>query len=189
MQENLAVTPSQWFYEEKGQRLGGIDESAMIALIKSGKLGHGSNVWKQGFVNWMKLEDTPLRPHLDQLSPPPLTGQQVNNTVVWVLAFGPILGLFLESFVAMLAYSDEDLALDAVTNSQFFYISVALNILLSLWDSKRLQKAGHNTRAFKGWAWLIPVYLYQRAKHLKQNLAYFFVWLACFGLVLLGTAA
>ncbi|WP_141243721.1 DUF4339 domain-containing protein, partial [Pseudomonas indica] len=57
MKESPSTTAAQWFYEEKGQRLGGIDESAMIALIKSGKLGHGSTVWKQGFSDWMKLED------------------------------------------------------------------------------------------------------------------------------------
>ena len=32
--------------------------------------------------------------------------------------------------------------------------------------------------------WLIPVYLYQRAKVLNQNLAYFIVWIVCFALML-----
>ena len=189
MQEISSTTADKWFYEEKGQRLGGIDESAMIAMIQSGKLRHGSSVWKQGFADWVKLEDTPLRIHLDQISPPPLTGQQVSNTLVWVLAFAPILGLFLESFVAMLVYDNENRALNAVSDGKFFYITVALNILLCVLDEKRLQKAGHNTSAFKGWVWIVPVYLYQRAKQLKQNLAYFAVWIACFVLVLLGAAA
>jgi hypothetical protein len=189
MQEISSTTADKWFYEEKGQRLGGIDEPTMIAMIQSGKLRHGSSVWKQGFADWIKLEDTPLRIHLDQLSPPPLTGQHVSNTLVWVLAFAPILGLFLESFIAMLVYSSESRAMDAVSDGKLFYITVALNILLCVLDEKRLQKAGHNTSAFKGWVWIVPVYLYQRAKHLKQNLAYFAVWIACFVLVLLGVAA
>ncbi|MCY1359455.1 GYF domain 2 [compost metagenome] len=189
MKEMPSATADKWFYEEKGQRLGGIDESAMIALIQSGKLRHGSSVWKQGLADWMNLEDTPLRIHLDQLSPPPLTGQNVSNTLVWVLAFAPILGLFLESFVAMLVYDNENRAMNAVSDGKFFYITLVLNILLSVLDEKRLQKAGHNTSAFKGWVWLVPVYLYQRAKQLKQNLAYFSVWIACFVLVLLGMAA
>ncbi|PAU59200.1 hypothetical protein BZL41_17010 [Pseudomonas sp. PIC25] len=188
MKEIPSTATTLWFYEEKGQRLGGIDEPAMIALIKSGKLGHGSTVWKQGFADWMKLEDTSLRIHLDQLSPPPLAGQHVNNTLVWVLAFAPILGLFLESFIAMLVYGNEHRAMNAVADGKLFYITVALNILLSFLDEKRLQKAGHKTDAFKGWVWLVPVYLYQRAKHLKQNLAYFVVWVVCFVLVLLGVS-
>ncbi|MBG0843503.1 DUF4339 domain-containing protein [Ectopseudomonas toyotomiensis] len=188
MKEIPSTTADKWFYEVKGQRLGGIDEPEIIALIQSGKLGHASSVWKQGFTDWVRLEDTPLRIHLDQLSPPPLTGQHVNNTLVWVLAFAPILGLFLESFVAMLVYGDENRAMDAVADNNFFYITIALNILLSVLDEKRLQKAGHNTSAFKGWVWLVPVYLYQRAKQLKQNLAYFGVWIGCFVLMLLSTA-
>lgn len=184
-----AATENLWFYEENGQRLGGIEESAMIALIQSGKLRHGNSVWKQGFADWVKLEETPLRTHLDQLSPPPLTGQHVSNSLVWVLAFAPILGLFLEGFVAMLVYDSENRAMNAVSDGKFFYITVALNILLSVLDEKRLQKAGHNTSAFKGWVWIVPVYLYQRAKQLKQSLAYFAVWIACFVLVLLGMAS
>lgn len=186
MKEMPSTTADQWFYEEKGQRLGGIDESAMVILIQSGKLRHGSSVWKQGFTDWAKLEDTPLRIHLDRLSPPPLTGQHVSNTLVWVLAFAPMLGLFLEGFVAMLVYGNEDWAIDAVSDGKFFYITIALNILLSVLDEKRLQKAGHNTSAFKGWVWLVPVYLYQRARQLKQSLACFIVWIVCFVLVLLG---
>lgn len=189
MKEVPSTTAAQWFYEEKGQRLGGIDEPTMIALIMSGKLGYGSTVWKQGFAEWMKLEDTSLRVHLDKLSPPPLTGQFVNNTLVWVLAFAPMMGLFLESFIAMVVYDNEDRAMNAVADGKFFYITIALNILLSFLDEKRLQKAGHNTNAFKGWVWLVPVYLYQRAKHLKHNLAYFAMWIISFVLVVLGLSA
>ena len=89
----------------------------------------------------------------------------------------------------MIVYDDEDWAMDAVFAGEFFYITVALNILLSFMDEKRLQKAGHNTASFKGWVWLVPVYLYQRAKHLKQNLAYFIVWVCCFLFILLGMAS
>ena len=177
-----------WFYEQKGQRIGGVDENTMISLIQSGQLGYGSSVWKQGLSDWVKLEETALREHLDRLAPPPLTGTNVNNTLVWVLAFAPFLGLFLEGVIAMIVYGDEDWAMEAVYAGQFFYITIALNILLCVLDEKRLQKAGHNTRAFKGWVWLVPVYLYQRAKHLKHNLAYFIVWICCFVLLMLGIA-
>ncbi|MFO1353881.1 MAG: hypothetical protein U1E88_05305 [Acinetobacter sp.] len=33
---------------------------------------------------------------------------------------------------------------------------------------------------FKGMVWLVPVYLFQRAKALDQSLAYFIVWIVCF---------
>jgi len=32
----------------------------------------------------------------------------------------------------------------------------------------------------------VPVYLYQRSQALKQNLAYFIVWIVCFLLIVVG---
>jgi len=137
----------------------------------------------------MKIENTELHTHLDESSPPPLTGEHVNNTVVWVLAFAPIIGLMLEYFVAGVVYSDnQDLAEAAASGGTFWYITLILNIALSYWDEKRLKKAGTNTEKFSGWVWLVPVYLFQRAKALKQNRAYFIVWIVCFVLVLTAIA-
>ena len=63
---------------------------------------------------------------------------------------------------------------------------MGLNLFLSVLDERRLRKAGHDTEDFKGWVWLVPVYLYQRAKATRQNLAYFMVWIACFAVVLVS---
>ncbi|HEJ1320897.1 TPA: DUF4339 domain-containing protein [Pseudomonas aeruginosa] len=176
---------NQWFYEEKGERKGGVSEQDMIELIRAGRLGYGSSVWAHGFTEWSKLENTPLRQHL-QHTPPPLVGSQVNNTLVWVLAFAPIIGYLMEWFVAGAINGSEAAAARAMENASYWYITLALNLLLSFFDEKRLQKAGHNTSRFRGWVWLVPVYLYQRAKNLQQNLAYFIVWLVSFALVLLA---
>ncbi|WP_439860848.1 DUF4339 domain-containing protein [Pseudomonas sp. MBLB4136] len=89
----------QWFYEEKGVRKGGVSEQEMIELIRAGHLSYGSSVWAHGFTEWTKLENTPLRQHL-QNTPPPLAGSQVSNTLVWVLAIAPIIGYLMEWFVA-----------------------------------------------------------------------------------------
>jgi hypothetical protein len=72
----------------------------------------------------------------------------------------------------------------AMANSKYWFVTLGLNIALAFFDEKRLKNAGHNTDKFKGWVWLVPVYLYQRAKATKQNLAYFIVWIVCFVLVL-----
>ena len=74
----------------------------------------------------------------------------------------------------------------AMENASYWYITLALNLLLPFFDEKQLQKAGHNTSRFKSWVWLVPVYLCQRAQNLQQNLAYFIVWLACSALILLA---
>ena len=188
MDQSVDATERLWFYEQGGQRKGGVSEVEIANLIKSGILSFGSSVWKKGFSDWMKIENTELRKHFDDSTPPPLTGEHVNNTVVWVLAFAPIIGLMLEYFVAGMVYHSEYSAERAVSNGKFWYITLILNIGLSYWDEKRIKLAGTNTEKFSGWVWLVPVYLFQRAKALKHNLAYFIVWIVCFVIVLSGSA-
>lgn len=188
--EQQSTQDKPWFYEDAGQRKGGLSHGEIVDLIKSGKLSHGSTVWKKGFTDWITIENTELRPHLDESSPPPLTGGHVNNTVVWILAFAPLLGFFLEAFIAGMIYSNDPYrAESAAFSGEFFYITIMLNVALSFWDEKKLKNAGTNTEKFNGMVWLVPVYLYQRAKALKQNLAYFITWIACFVLVVAATQA
>ncbi|NWB89314.1 hypothetical protein HX830_31075 [Pseudomonas gingeri] len=101
--------------------------------------------------------------------------------MVWLLAFGPLLGYLLEAFVAGATGGGQR----ALSEGHYWYLTVILNVALSLFDEKRLKKAGHDTRRFKGWVFIVPVYLYQRAKMLNQNLAYFIVWIGSFALTLL----
>lgn len=178
---------SIWYYEEKGKRIGGIREEELVALIQSGNLGHGCGVWKEGLPNWIKLEDSELKVHIAHL-PPPLTGSQINNTVVWILAFAPLIGYMLEWLLAGIIHGNEDDAEQAMIDGGYWYVTIALNIFLGIIDEKRLKSSGHNTSQYRGWVWLVPVYLYQRAKHLSQNLAYVITWLVCFGLMILASA-
>ncbi len=185
MSSEAQVVENQWYYEDGGERKGPISESDIIELIKLKKIFHGSSVWKKSYPDWQKVENTELKTYLHELEPPPLTGEHVNNTVVWVLAFAPLIGLFLEYFFAGLVNSSNQFQAEMdMANNKYWFISLALNIGLSLMDEKRLKKAGNNTEKFKGWVWLVPVYLFQRAKNMKHNYAYFGVWVACFVLTL-----
>ena len=184
---NEAAAPpgSAWFNEEDGQRKGPISDSEMIDLIKSSRVSYGSAVWEKDFPDWLKVENTELRVHLADVAPPPLSGEHVKNTVVWVLAFAPLIGLFLEYMIATVVYGNQYVAQAAVQNNKLWLVTVALNIGLSYFDERRLKRAGHNTDKFKGWVWIVPVYLYQRYRNLRQGPAYFIVWLVCFGVTLL----
>lgn len=170
-----------WFYEKNGQRVGALTELEMCELIKSQTLNYGASVWRKGFPEWTKIENTELRMHLEAILPPPLTGEHVNNTVVWLLAFAPVIGHLLEYAIATVVYSDRThLVNKAMIEVEFWYITIILYLGLSYWDEYLLKKAGTNTNKFKGFVWLIPVYLFQRAKALKHNQAYFIVWIMCF---------
>ena len=187
IQEAQAANDTIWFYEESGQRKGPISENEIANLIKSSKIGYGSPVWKKGFPDWIKVENSDLQVYFDDTAPPPLSGEHINNTLVWVLAFAPLIGYCLEALIAGAMNIDNPVgAAVELSNSKYWFIAVGLNIALAYFDEKRLQKAGHNTEKFKGWCWLVPVYLFQRAKFLKQNLAYFIVWIVCLLIVLFG---
>lgn len=100
--------------------------------------------------------------------------QQVDNTLVWTLAFAPILGAILEQVLR-----------NTLGHAKIFSLAtLALNIVLALQDEKKLKQLGYNVEQLGG-AWLIPVYLFKRAKMLNHNLAYFIVWIVCFALLLL----
>lgn len=182
-----ASQDKSWFYEKNGQRIGGISENDIAELVNKKTISYGTPVWKSGFSEWIKIENTELRHHLEKIVPPPLLGEHVNNSVVWILAFAPIIGLLLEFFVSGAVHGDNYLAEEAAKNGDFWYVTLILNIALSLWDAKRLKRMGTDTSKFSGWAWLVPAYLFQRATALQQSKAYFITWIACFVLSIAAT--
>jgi hypothetical protein len=105
----------------------------------------------------------------------------VSNKIVWALALAPFIGNFLELILATLVNGGDWIyASYAVDQGSYFLITVILNITLSYYDEKTLEKAGHDTSKFNGMTWLVPVYLFQRATALKHNMSYFAVWIILF---------
>lgn len=184
-----------WHYEHKGQRLGPVAHTEMVALIEQGTIGADTLVWSQGQTDWGKLQGSvlgaDLARHLGSRStPPPLPGSRVPNGVVWVLAGAAVLGLLLESILAgALAPSEsmaEEAMLVAIASGTYWYVSLALNLGLSYLDDWRLRRAGVDTSAFGKVAFLVPVYLWKRAKALGQRPLYFWTWIAGFVFVMLS---
>ena len=170
-----STTGSEWHYELNGARLGPVKHSEILSLISSSKLARGSYVWKKGMGDWATLDSTVFSSQFSD-SPPPLTGEAIDNTLVWFLAFAPVLGVFVAGLLAGAMHK---------SIGNFWWVTLVLNIGLSIVDEKKLQKAGHNTEKM-GSAWLVPVYLFNRAKVLKQNNAYFIIWVVLFCLSLVA---
>ena len=162
----------EWYYEDKGQRKGPVSSQEMSGLIKAEKIFYGSLVWKKGLPDWVKAETAEWGVYLQSSAPPPLSGEHVKNTYMWILAFAPFIGDFLEGVLLGLKYGAY-----ARQTYEFWYVTLALNIILCLLDWQALKKAGHNTEKFKGWVWLVPVYMYSRAKYLKQSQVCLIVWI------------
>jgi hypothetical protein len=182
---------SEWFYEKNGQRIGPIQEEQMLGLLATGGLDTQTLVWHSSLTQWQPLSATPLAANIPSpaipVTPPALPAAAINNTIVWILAFAPIIGIFCEGFIAGAVYNGEHRAMRAVAEGEFFYITLLINIVLSYWDERTLKKAGVDTSTYGKMAWLVPVYLWKRAKALTQTPAYFWCWMVAFALIMLSS--
>ena len=174
IQNELPTPPRTWHVEIDGQRKGPMTKSQIDQLIGDGKLSRDSLVWHTGAPDWQPLSATEFSAGFAN-TPPPLTGKAIPNGLVWTLAFAPLLGAFLGGLFAGMLRMDPN---------SFWWVTLALNVVLSLMDERRLKGAGYDT-ARMGSAWLVPVYLYKRAQVLNQNLAYFITWVVCFAVSLI----
>jgi hypothetical protein len=86
----------------------------------------------------------------------------VGSSLAWVIVLVPIVGM----------------AAEYLTGRDLWLPVIAANVGLCALDAMRLKNAGHSLGI--GWIFLIPVYLWKRAKALSQAPSYFYAWLAAF---------
>lgn len=175
-----------WFYEKNGIRHDNVSAEEMAIRIRAGELTASTLVWQAGMTDWQPLSTTPLASGLAECDVPPLLpAHRIPEGLAWVLAFAPVIGIFLEGIVAGLMGLNAFQVGVAISNGRFWYITLFLNIALGYADEARLRKAGVNTDEFGKMAWLVPTYLWKRAKTLKLSQATFWVWIVTFVLSLL----
>jgi predicted amidophosphoribosyltransferase len=113
---------------------------------------------------------------------------KVNNTIVWILAFAPLIGLIIESIVAGVLAQNEYDAAQAMAANKYWFISLILNIGLSAGEDARLKQDGVDTSSFGKYFFLVPVFLWKRAKAFNQSPAYFWTWIGMFALATISNA-
>ena len=183
-----AESLGNWFYEGNGQRNGPVSEEEIARLIRSGMVSPNNQVWAEGFSSWKPIEATELNKYVDRSAPPPLSGELVNNTMAWLIALLPLIGGIFNFLSARLFFGGMRRGSyhgGIVLGLLPLIVLFAIYLWISRTDEKRIKEAGHDMEKISTWAWLIPpVYLYQRAKLLGQNLLIFCVWIGCFVLSL-----
>ena len=167
------TTQAEWYYEISGERKGPLPASDILNLYRAGIIQRETLVWKQGYPDWRPLSQSGLINERGTV-PPPVSGSAVDNTIVWWLAFMPILGSIIECMVAVFI---------GVGSESLWFITLGLNIWLCSLDEKKLKAAGYNTQNV-GSAWFIPAYLFKRAKMLQQSNGYAIVWCITFAILL-----
>lgn len=184
---------TQWFYQRGNERKGPVSEEDIKILLKEGGINYGTLVWKNGFPEWLKIENTELSVHLKDVPPPliPVQGTvekaRVNNIAVWFLAFGPLIGSFSEGFFTGLINGQSEMGkiqstIDII-NHRYWYIPFLVNAILLLADYLLLKQSKIDIKSIQKIIVIVPYYLYKRAQLLGDNLAYFIVWIVSFVLL------
>jgi O-antigen ligase len=91
---------------------------------------------------------------------------------VWCVAFVPLVGLFIVPTLAAV--------LDDIMMANLLFFGT-VNTVFCCIDASNLKKAGYDTGKWVLWSLvLVPVYLYVRAKRLKDDYSYFIAWCVVF---------
>jgi len=170
-----------WYFYQVRERIGPVGEEILVQQAKLGNITGETLVWQDGMLDWKPVGQTSLARLFRSPNsvPPPLARATVDDTLVWVLAFAPILSGIAVTFLLTLFDPASDKA------GRFFVFALLLrvgfNSVLCISDVERLKKAGHNTKdlILMG-LFLVPVYLFVRASRLKQDYSYAIVWLVSF---------
>ncbi len=166
-----------WYYVLEGRRVGPVEYDTMQRAASAGTVSAETSVWREGMKGWQPAKDTELAGLFVQSSgPPPLVGADVNNSIVWLLAFVPVISVFVQY---LMAGAGTGMPLD------YWWVPLVMNIGLAIWDARQLNQAGHDTEGLGVWAvFLVPVYLFKRASRLRQSPSYAWTWVVMFVLSL-----
>lgn len=159
-----------WFYESKGKRIGPVSYEIIKSLVVNNEINSDSLIWKKGFNDWKKVKETEFKDLIEL--PPPLKGDKVNNSIIWILAFAPLIGFLIEVLLLENGYNFGE--------NGPWWLYLILNSGFAILDDSKLKNAGYTTNNLVWAIFLIPVYLWRRATITKQSKAYFWVWLILF---------
>ena len=166
---------SSWFYESRGNRIGPIPQDELQGLHASGEIYDNTLVWnKEASSEWRTYAMSGLSASGDD--PPPLPTTHVNNAYAWALALVPIIGAVIEKVASN---SVPRLNINSPTTYVIYFVAY---VFLGARDARQIERSGRNRNSvsLKGFVWLAPVYLVQRARALGHKPILIFVWLAAF---------
>ena len=177
----------EWFYFERNNRAGPISEEKLKDLFNQKKLTGNTQVWKAGLDGWIPLAKSGIAGIAATQMPPPISENLISNSIVWTIAFLPLVFLFANVVWLTLLCDPLSAQLYYETGKRLFGIieQTVIYSVLCISDQRRLKKAGYDVDKLFPVAFVLPVYLFMRASALKQTPYYGFVWLVCFLVVMI----
>jgi hypothetical protein len=194
MNENLSAPPplpkleaanqsgsTDWYYVANGARRGPTTATTIKELLNKKEIETDTQVWRKGMPEWKPLRESDLG-ELVAAQPPAISSKHIGNGYVWMLALLPLVLGVIEPVVS--ASNQDAVARSLALGIPYhpsrglpFQVPVVINGLLGWLDDRRLQQAGYGSRATRVAAVLLaPVYLFLRAKRLKQRPYYTVAW-------------
>jgi hypothetical protein len=172
---NTASKMKKYFVAVDGQQSGPLTAAQVTDLVHQGKINNDSMAICEGMAAWTPLGKLEEFSGSDNFIPPPLSvvapaSNGGSNVAVWVLAFAPFLGLFLQIILASASRNKV---------SDFWWVTLVLNIFLCVVDCEILKRRGIQVKNL-GSQLLVPVYLFKRSKMLGHKKTYFIVWCIMF---------
>jgi len=173
---------NQWYYVVNGARQGPTTAVAIKTLLDKREIETDTQVWRKGMPEWKSLRESDLA-ELVAAEPPAISSKHIGNGYVWTLALLPI---FLGVIEAVVSASNQDAAARSlalgipyhVSRGLPFQLPVIINGFLGWLDDRRLKQAGYGSRLTRVAAVLFtPIYLFLRAKRLKQRPYYAVAWI------------
>lgn len=174
--------PNEWYYVVNSARRGPMTADAIKDLLNKKEIETDTQVWRKGMPEWKSLRESDLG-DLVATEPPAISSKHIGNGYVWTLALLPLVIGVIEAVVSA---SNQEAAVRSLalgfpyhpSRGLPFQVPLAVNALLGWLDDRRLQQAGYGSRATRVTAVLLaPVYLFLRAKRLKQRPYYAVAWI------------
>ena len=175
---------NDWYYVANGAKKGPVSLATIKDLLNKKESETDTQVWRKGMIDWKNIRESELA-ELVATEPPAVAPQHIGNGYVWTLAFLPLIWGFIDASIDFANQKAMWSSLAGVpyhkTNEFPWQIPFAINGLFGWLDELRLRKAGYGSKWMRAAAvLLVPVYLFVRAKRLKQRPWYAVCWIVTF---------
>jgi hypothetical protein len=178
----IEVRPKEWHYFTNGTKNGPVSSNTIRSLLNKGEIEPDVQVWRKGMRDWASIRDSDLA-DLVTSDPPAISSQLIGNGYVWTLAILPLVYGIID--VSIISSNQQAAARSLIlgfpyhpTQGLSWQIPFLINMLLASFDVRRLKKAGYSSPWITALGiLLLPVYLFVRAKRLKQWPNYAVTWI------------
>ncbi len=184
-----------WYYVQDGSQRGPVSADELKALLRSKTIDPETQVWRAGLGEWRSVRTSELADTVENI-PPPISPALVRNGLVWTVALLPLVFGLID---ASIAYENEKIRAFALMLGRSVKnaypeiptaIPAGITLWLCVWDFLRLRKVGYDLRKIIWTAFILPpVYLFIRAKRVKQRPTYAITWIVTTLIYLLLMAA